>query len=176
MQPQLGLDVLSLLKRIARAEGETYESSFEVPEAAELVIIFGDSELELAPLVAIRDASKNRSGPSLRDLAELFDAASHGYGEAAMGLLKEWFRNGDENELRAAVSLLQAAPSVLPFEHLDEIGIVLDRANNFGEDCKDDVETELLNLVAMGVRHGIPHLSTAIFCLHKLRRRTIHAG
>jgi hypothetical protein len=145
--------IQSLLKRVARSKREV---EFYPPEPRELSIILSDAEPDRDSLVAIRNYSKGRSGAALRDLADIFAAASHGYDSLGMEVLTDWLVNGDETELRAAVGLLQAARPTLPFDCLEQIDVVLERASTFGKDCLDNIEYRLLSLMTSGVRHGIP--------------------
>jgi hypothetical protein len=145
-----------ILRRIRAAQNEPYGARCEPPHSTELAMIFEEGPAGPFELNLICDAAFANAASGLSDLAELFEAASHGFGEVGLNILNERLSSADEEQLLAGVALLEGAPNTFPFEHSEMILRILERGAEFGEECAVGVEDALVRITLSGVRHWIP--------------------
>lgn len=145
-------------RRIERERTQGFRSSYR-PVPFELMgrafQTLADSPDHTALLRRVRDYAVRVDGVSRMELADLYRHVSLGYAAAGVEVLAEWFRVGDEQQLRAAVGLFRHAPRWLVFDRLDLTSLVLERAEAFGEECVRGISGVLYAVAALGSRQGV---------------------
>jgi hypothetical protein len=111
------------------------------------------NHLELVRLV--RDASLGATSMADFWLPVLFQVTDPNL-VAGRVVLREWIASGDRQRIVAAASLLKAFDHSIVFSEHELICDLLVAANNFGDECLQDVRGELFSLAGSGVYSGTP--------------------
>jgi len=147
-----------LIGRLARSDGRDGREG--LPRAHNLDLAALAAHDEYADILRdIRDqllAMQEGHWRAVHDLPDLYQRASANFDATGLAVLREWIEADDPERITGASHLLRSASRTLVFEREDFVVRLLDRADEFGEECGRRVAADLSALAMGGMFSGTP--------------------